>query len=102
MTVQPTQPGDLRAAPRVPRTIDGIAEALTGAARMAFYREIGQADAGSDLQDVLAAWWGQAMLDTDPARAQLVEAVEAGTLPTVTMESVVARRRANGGAMPGE
>jgi hypothetical protein len=88
--------------PRVPRTINGIADALTGARRMEFYREIGQAEAGPDLQHVVATWWGHAMLDTDPDRDRIIAAVQAGTLPTVTMAEVIRRRRANGGAMPGE
>ncbi|MET7936534.1 hypothetical protein [Streptomyces sp. NPDC005322] len=88
--------------PRVPRTINGIADALSGARRMEFYREVGQAQAGSELQHVIATWWGHAMLDTDPERERTIAAVEAGTLPTVTMEEVVRRRRANGVAIPGE
>ena len=41
------------------------------------------------------------MLDTDPERARIIEAVHAGTLPMVTMAEVLRRRRASGGAMPG-
>jgi hypothetical protein len=95
--VHPHQPGQ----PRVPRTINGIADGLTGARRMEFYREIGQAEAGPDLQHVLATWWGEAMLDTDPDRDRTISAVQAGALETVTMDEVMRRRRANGGAVPG-
>jgi hypothetical protein len=69
---------------------------------MEFYREIGEAQAGPELQHVLATWWGQAMLDTDPERERIIAAAEAGTLQTVTMDEVMRRRIANGGAMPGE
>jgi hypothetical protein len=63
---------------------------------MEFYREIGEAQAGPELQHVLATWWGQAMLDTDPEREQIIAAAEAGTLQMVSMDEVRARRIANG------
>lgn len=44
MTAQPTGRPRSAAADRVPGTTDGIAEALQGPDRMAFYREVGQAD----------------------------------------------------------
>ncbi|MGH3940260.1 MAG: hypothetical protein ACRDTG_16840 [Pseudonocardiaceae bacterium] len=102
MTAQPEHPHAPEAAPRVPRTINGIADALTGARRMEFYRVVGQAEAGPDLQHVIATWWGQAILDTDSDRDRLIAAVQDSALPTVTMAEVPRRRRANGGAMPGE
>lgn len=102
MTAQPEHSPAHQAQPRVPRTINGIADALPGARRMEFYRAVGQAEAGPELQHVIATWWGQAMLDTDPDRDQITTAVQAGTLPTVTMADVLRRRRANGAAMPGE
>lgn len=40
------------------------------------------------------------MLDTDPRRDRIIEALHAGTLPTVTMTEVVRRRRASGGTCP--
>jgi len=102
VTAQPLHRHTRRTRPRVPRTINGIADALTGARRMEFYRAVGQAEAGSELQHVIATWWGQAMLDTDPDRDQIITAVQAGTVPTTTMAEVLRRRRANGAAMPGE
>ncbi len=102
MTAQPARLHTPETAPRVPRTIDGIADALTGARRMEFYRAVGQAEAGPDLQHVVATWWGQAMLDTDPDQDQIIAAVDAGTVATVTMAEVIRRRRAGGGAMLGE
>jgi hypothetical protein len=69
---------------------------------MEFYREIGQAEAGPALEHILAAWWGEAMLDTDPERNGIIAAVEDGTLLTVTMDEVFRRRRAAGGATAGE
>jgi hypothetical protein len=94
--VHPTIP----VAERVPRTIDGIANALHGTDRMKFYREVGQALPGPQLQQVVATWWGRAMLVTDPARAELIRAVESRTLPTVSMVEVLQRRRAAGGSLP--
>lgn len=102
MTAQPARSHAPETAPHVPRTIDGIADALTGARRMEFYRAVGQAEAGPDLQHVVATWWGQAMLDTDPDRDRIIAAVEAGTVATVTMAEVIRRRRASGGTIPGE
>ena len=101
MTAQPEHPHAPETEPGIPRTINGIADALTATRRMEFYRAVGQAEAGPELQHVIATWWGQAMLDTDPERARIIEAVHAGTLPTVTMAEVLRRRRASGGAMPG-
>jgi hypothetical protein len=88
--------------PRVPRTIDGIAAALSPSRRMAFYREVGQAEAGEQLQHVVATWWGEAMLDTDPDRERITAAANAGTLTTVSWDQVHRRRRERAGEMPGE
>jgi hypothetical protein len=66
------------------------------------YRAVGQAEAGPDLQHVIATWWGQAMLDTDPDRDRIIAAVQGGTMATVTMAEVIRRRYAGDGAMPGE
>ena len=101
MTAQPEPPHAPETEPGIPRTINGIADALSGARRMEFYRAVGHAEAGPELQHVIATWWGQAMLDTDPERDRIIEAVHAGTLPTVTMAEVLRQRRASGGAMPG-
>jgi hypothetical protein len=90
------------AAPRVPCTINGIADALTGALRMDFYRAVDQAEAGPDLQHVIATWWGQATLDTDPDRDRIIAAVQGGTMATVAMAEVIRRRRTGDGATPGE
>ncbi|MFJ6747432.1 MULTISPECIES: hypothetical protein [unclassified Streptomyces] len=100
MSAQPLHPHD--PTPRVPRTINGIADALSGSRRMEFYRAIGEAEAGPELEHAIATWWGQAMLESDPSREKLVAAAEAGTLPTTTWEEISRRRRANGGEMPGE
>ncbi|GAA1023339.1 hypothetical protein Aple_084320 [Acrocarpospora pleiomorpha] len=52
--------------PRVPRTADGIAAALSGSRRMEFYRQLGTAPMGQ-VEAVLRRWWAEAMLDSDPA-----------------------------------
>jgi len=98
MSVQPVHhhPED-----RVPRTPDGIASALRGDRRMAFYRELGQAPI-DQVEQVLITWWCEAMLDTDPEQDQIVAAARAGALPTVPMADVLRRRRERGGEMPGE
>jgi hypothetical protein len=67
---------------------------------MEFYREVGQADVGEDLQNVVAAWWARAMLASDPEGPVLRRAVPARTLLTVTMAEVIERRRAAGGELP--
>lgn len=100
MTAQPTGGLGRSVADRVPRTIDGIAEALRGADRMEFYREVGRADVGEELQHVVATWWARAMLVTDPDGPALRRAVAAKALPTVSMGEVVERRRAAGGELP--
>jgi hypothetical protein len=66
---------------------------------MEFYRAVGQAEVGADLQHVIATWWGQAMLDTDPDRDRTIAAVQAGTMATVTMAEVIRRRQTGGGAL---
>ncbi|GAA1229756.1 hypothetical protein GCM10009665_20230 [Kitasatospora nipponensis] len=86
---------------RVPRTADGIAAALSGARRMAFYRELGQAPIGQ-AEQVLTRWWCEAELDADPEQDRIIAAARAGTLPTVSMADVLRLRRERGGAMPGE
>ena len=67
---------------------------------MEFYREVGQADVEEQLRDVIATWWGRAMLATDPDGPALARAVATGSLPTVSMAEVVERRRAAGGELP--
>lgn len=80
---------------RVPRNAEGIAAALTGAQRMEFYREL-LAAAPEQAKGVLLRWWGQAMLDTDPDADSRADAALAGTLPTVSLDDLLARRRAAG------
>jgi hypothetical protein len=94
MSAQPVHPHDPD-APRVPRTFDGIADALAGARRMQFFREFGSAPL-DQAENVLRRWWCEAMLDTDPHRHQVREAALNGTLPTTTMDEVIARRKAQG------
>ncbi|MGK5642865.1 hypothetical protein ACSNOK_31865 [Streptomyces sp. URMC 126] len=100
MSAQPVHYGASR--PQVPRTIQGIAEALGAEKRMEFYRLVLAAEAGPDLDHVMATYWGHAMLDTDPERERVIAATEAGTLPVVSMDEIIRRRRAAGGEMPGE
>jgi hypothetical protein len=100
MTAQPTGRSERSVGDRVPRTIDGIAEALRGADRMEFYREVGQAGVGEELQHIVATWWARAVLVTDPDGPALQRAVAARALPTLSMGEVVERRRAAGGELP--
>jgi hypothetical protein len=66
---QHEHPADPRVRP-IPHTIDAVAGALTGAKRMAFYAEIGQAEEGEDINTVLRKWWMEAMFDSQPRRGQ--------------------------------
>ncbi|MCC3768552.1 hypothetical protein [Streptomyces sp. UNOC14_S4] len=94
MTTQPTHPH----APepeQVPRTYDGIVDALQGSRRMAFFREFGEAP-HDQAEAVLRRWWCEAMLDTDPEADRTREAAVAGTLHMTTVEEVLARRKARG------
>lgn len=88
MTAQPVH------APkaRVPRTIGGIADALLGGRRDQFFAELLRAEFGAELDAVVTAWWGRAMLDSDPDRDRIHAAAEAGTLPVTTMDAIKARR----------
>ncbi|MCC0093375.1 hypothetical protein K7B10_00880 [Streptomyces flavotricini] len=80
---------------RVPRNAEGIAAALSGGQRMEFYREL-LAAAPEQAKGVLLRWWGQAMLDTDPDADTRADAVLAGTVPTLSLGDLLARRRAAG------
>lgn len=77
--------------PRVQHTIGGISEALHGSRRAQFFAELLRAHQGQELDNVLNAWWGRAMLDTDPERDRIHAAAMDGTLPTMTIDEV--RRR---------
>ncbi|MEV5741569.1 hypothetical protein AB0L30_16105 [Microbispora rosea] len=79
--------------PRVPRTIGGISNALRGARRAQFFAELLEAQQGPELDGVLTAWWGRAMLDTDPHRDRVRAAAEGGTLPTTSMDDIARRRQ---------
>ena len=77
---------------RVPRTIGGISDALHGSRRAQFFAELLHANQGPELDAVLTAWWGRAMLDTDPQRDRIHAEAEAGTLPVTTMDAIKQRR----------
>ncbi len=79
--------------PRVERTIGSIADALRGSRQAQFFAELLQAQQGEELDDVLNAWWGRAMLDSDPDRDRIRAAAVAGTLPTTTMDDIVRCQR---------
>ncbi|GAA1015401.1 hypothetical protein Aple_049870 [Acrocarpospora pleiomorpha] len=79
--------------PRVPRTIGGISDALRGGRRAQFFAELLEAQQGPELDGVLTAWWGRAVLDTDPQRDRVRTAAETGTLPTTTMDDIARRRQ---------
>ncbi|SNT38668.1 hypothetical protein SAMN05216276_103871 [Streptosporangium subroseum] len=91
MSAQPIHPHEIR----VPHTIGGISDALRGGRRAQFFAELLEAQQGEELDGVLAAWWGRAMLDTDPDRDRIHAAAEAGTLPTTTMDEIFHRRQKN-------
>ncbi|MET8054763.1 hypothetical protein ABZU75_45050 [Streptosporangium sp. NPDC005286] len=91
MTAQPVGRYETR-QPRVPRTIGAISDALRGGRRAQFFAELLEAQQGPELDGVLSAWWGRAMLDTDPDRDRVHATAEAGTLQTSTMEEIARRR----------
>jgi hypothetical protein len=95
MTAQPVH-SPRSSGPRVPRTIGGISDALHGGRRAQFFAELLEAEQGRDLDSVLTAWWGRAMLDSDPDRDRIRAAAEAGTLPTTTLDDVRDRRQQRG------
>ncbi|GAB2891478.1 hypothetical protein [Streptomyces mayteni] len=95
MSVQPIHYHQPEGGERVPRTIDGIAGALSAPRRMEFYRELGTAPLDR-AEAVLRRWWCEAMLDTDPDGDRVTAAALDGTLPKATIEDVIARRRAQG------
>ncbi|MGW2207454.1 hypothetical protein [Streptomyces sp. NPDC001774] len=80
---------------RVPRNANGIAEALDGPRRAEFYREL-LAAAPEKAASVLKRWWSEAMLDTDPSGDRLTAGALDGTLPTTTVEDLIACRREAG------
>lgn len=84
------------AKPRVQHTIGGISDALHGGRRVQFFAELLQAQQGQELDDVLNAWWGRAMLDTDPDRDRSHAAAVTSTLPTTIMDEILRRRRERG------
>ncbi|MFK0202108.1 hypothetical protein [Streptomyces lavendulae] len=92
MTAQPIHQHEPE---RVPRNAEGIAAALAGVQRMEFYREL-LAATPEQAKGVLLRWWGEAMLDTDPEADARADAVLAGTVVTVSVDELVARRRAAG------
>jgi hypothetical protein len=79
--------------PDVEHTIGSISDALRGSRRAQFFAELLQAQQGQELDAVLNAWWGRAMLDTDPKRSRIHAAAVVGTLPTTTMEEILRRRQ---------
>lgn len=90
MTAQPEHPApDPRVQP-IPHTIDAVATALSGAKRMAFYAEIGQAEEGTAINAVLRKWWMEALFDARPGREQRLADAEGGRnlvpLPGLTGE----------------
>ncbi|MFI1286464.1 hypothetical protein ACH4U5_37880 [Streptomyces sp. NPDC020858] len=80
---------------RVPRNADGIGAALSGERRMEFYREL-LAAAPEKAENVLRRWWLEAMLDTDPEADRRADAALAGTMPTVSLSELMARRQKAG------
>ncbi|MEV1006611.1 hypothetical protein [Streptomyces sp. NPDC049881] len=95
MSVQPVHRDQAGDGERVPRTIDGIAGALTASRRMEFYRQLGTAPL-EQAEAVLRHWWCEAMLDTDPDGDRITVATLDGTLPLASVQSVLARRQARG------
>lgn len=92
MTTQPVHPHEPN-TPRVEHTIGGISDALRGSRRAQFFAELLRAEQGQELDEVLNAWWGRAMLDTDPDRDRVHAAAVTGTLPTTTIDEILRCRQ---------
>ena len=78
---------------RVQHSIGSISDALQGSRRAQFFAELLRAQQGQELDDVINAWWGRAMLDTDPGRDRIHAAAVDGTRPTTTIDEVRRRRQ---------
>jgi len=96
MNTQPAHSSEPN-TPRIPHTIGGIAEALRGSRRAEFFAELLRAAQGRELDEVLVAWWGRAMLDSDPDRDRIHAAAEAGALPVTTMDALTRQRQERAG-----
>jgi hypothetical protein len=82
----------VRAVAPIPRTIDGIADALPSAQRAAFNAEARTTQA-ADLEACLSKWWGVAVMEAaEPAE-------DTSPAGTVSMTTVFLRRIAAGGAI---
>ncbi|WP_029391534.1 hypothetical protein [Streptomyces xiaopingdaonensis] len=77
MSAQPEHSVDPRVRP-IPRTIDSVADALSGAKRMAFYAEVGRAQEGPELNETLHKWWIEALCDAVPGRGRRLANADAG------------------------
>lgn len=62
----------------MPCTIDAVAGALSAPKRMAFYREVGPAEVGEDLDSTLRKWWMEALFDGRPGRTQRLADADEG------------------------
>ena len=98
MSTQPAHPHKPD-QPRVEHSIGSISESLRGSRRAQLFAELLRAQQGQELDAVLNAWWGRAMLDTDPDRDRIHAAAVAGSLPTTSMDEIARRRQC---VAPGE
>ncbi|MHA6757077.1 hypothetical protein [Streptacidiphilus sp. PAMC 29251] len=81
-------------SPQIPRDPDGIASALSGARRMAFYQELGHIRSGEEFERLLDVWWCRAANDSRPDREARLRAARTGTLATTTWDDIARRRDA--------
>lgn len=88
--------------PRVERTIGGISDALRASRRAQFFAELLQAKQGQELDDVLNAWWGRAMLDTDPDRDRIQPPQWPAPFPPQPWTRFCVADRSGKSATPGE
>jgi hypothetical protein len=78
VTAQPEPPAQDRRVRPLPRTINAVGEALTGAKRALFYGEVLAAEEGEPINTVLRKWWREAMFDSRPGRDQRLADAAAG------------------------
>jgi hypothetical protein len=72
----------------ITRDPDGLAGALSGARRMAFYQELGHVRTGEAFERLLDGWWCRATSDSRPDREARLGAAREGTLPTTTWDEI--------------
>jgi hypothetical protein len=89
VTAQPEHSAGVGPVPAIPHTINGIADALSGAERARFYSEVLAAEE-STVATVMRRWWKTAMLNGAPG-AETSRANASAGRRLVAVEDLAAR-----------